>query len=100
MEKYIIIIELLERVNTNKPRGFDGVDVKERQNNEYTRTFQTFTATPLDGVDGIKERSGPTGEGKAGKWEEISPEDSFFKQNMVKIEDNKDKSNNSKIFLI
>lgn len=63
-----------------KPRGFDGVDLKERTDNEYTRTFRTFEATPL-------EQPKPTGEGRVGKWEVVQPEDDYFKANAVKNED-------------
>ncbi|CAI2374182.1 unnamed protein product [Moneuplotes crassus] len=73
-----------------KPKDFDGVDIKKSTDNEYTRTFQTFEATPLD----EEPRAGPVGVGKAGQWEEVSPEDNFFTQNAVKEEDKEEKPSN------
>lgn len=60
-----------------KPKGFDGVDIKERTDNEYTRTFKDFTATPLEEPKTI-------GATKIGKWEEVKPEDDFYIVNSVK----------------
>jgi hypothetical protein len=76
-----------------KPKGFDGYDLKERIDNEYTRTFKTFTATPL-------EEPKPVGAAIVGKWEEVDPEDDFFKKNAVKNEEeenHKDKFHSSKL---
>lgn len=66
-----------------KPKGFDGYDLKERIDNEYTRTFKTFTATPL-------EEPIPVGAATVGKWEEVDPEDDFFKKNAVKNDEEDD----------
>ena len=60
-----------------KPKNFDGVDLKERLDNEYTRTFRTFKATPIEEPKKAQEV-------KIGEWEEVAPEDDFFKKNAYK----------------
>ena len=71
---------LTKKSEWKKPKDFDGVDLKSRADNEYTRTFRTFEATPL-------EQPKPTGEGRIGKWETVQPENDYFKVNAVKNEE-------------
>ena len=79
MEKIYYYNRITRESEWKKPKGFDGVDLKERSDNEYTRTFRTFEATPL-------EQPKPTGEGRIGKWEQVEPENDFFKVNAAKEE--------------
>ena len=89
---------LTKKSEYKKPRGFDGVDIKEKTDNEYTRTFQTFTATPLDDR---RSTGGVVGEGKVGKWEEVPQEESFFVANSTKkIEEEKTKEKQSIIYYL
>lgn len=76
-----------QKSESERPKNFDGVDISKKVDNEYTRTFQTFEATPL--VEEEQRPQGKIGVGKVGQWEEVAPEESFFAQNKVQPEEEK-----------
>ena len=63
-----------------KPKGFDGYDIAagrpQKRDNEYTRTFADFRATPLE--------EEPIGDkGVVGEWTTVDAADDYFARNRV-----------------
>jgi len=72
-----------------KPKNFDGYDLKEQRDNEYTRTFKVYTATPL-------EEPKHVGIVQVGQWEDVAPEEDYFKVNAAKDSDDEQPATKAK----